>query len=146
MMHIESPRTDDAGVEQLLQTRGVTAPRITPADIEAAIASEHYFTAADGVVGSTGSGIVAGYQYPGLLDLMTFCVLIMRNGFRVVGVNEGPVSAETFDAELGRKMARQKALDQIWPLMGYQLRSAVHEASTQTCAAIATRAGTAGGA
>lgn len=143
MMHIESPRTDDAGVEQLLQTRGVTAPRITPADIEAAIAGEHYFTAAEGAMCSTRGGMHDYAQFPAALHLMTFCVLIMRNGFRVVGVNEGPVSAETFDAELGRKMARQKALDQIWPLLGYQLRGAVHEASTQTCAATATRAGTA---
>ncbi len=33
------------------------------------------------------------------------------------------MSAANFDAELGRKLARQKAIDQIWPLMGYELRT-----------------------
>lgn len=30
MHNIQSPRTDDAGVEAILQARGKTAPRITP--------------------------------------------------------------------------------------------------------------------
>lgn len=36
-------------IEQEVQAKGLNAPRITPADIEANIASEHYFTAADGL-------------------------------------------------------------------------------------------------
>ena len=39
----------DNNIEQEIQAKGLTAPRITPADIEANIASEHYFTAAEGV-------------------------------------------------------------------------------------------------
>lgn len=38
--------TDEA-IEQEIQAKGLTAPRITPADIEANIAGEYYFTAAD---------------------------------------------------------------------------------------------------
>ena len=44
---------NDEQIEQEIQAKGLTAPRITPADIEANIASEHYFTAADGARMST---------------------------------------------------------------------------------------------
>ena len=52
MFHIESPRTGDQATEQLIKAKGADkAPRVTPADIEANIVSEHYFTADDGVTG-----------------------------------------------------------------------------------------------
>lgn len=115
-------------------------PRITPADIEANIASEHYFTAAEGAMqaGVTqglidaaiqGDGVIHTQELPEALNLLTFCVLVLKNGHRIVGVNEGPVSAENFDPELGRKMAREKAIDQIWPLLGYELRSRLSKAA-----------------
>ena len=37
---------NDQTIEQEIQAKGLTAPRITPADIEANIASTFYFTAA----------------------------------------------------------------------------------------------------
>lgn len=40
----------DHAIEQEIQAKGLTAPRITPADVEANIASEHYFTADDGAL------------------------------------------------------------------------------------------------
>jgi hypothetical protein len=36
---------NDQTIEKEIQAKGLTAPRVTPADIEANIASEHYFTA-----------------------------------------------------------------------------------------------------
>ena len=48
MNHITSPDTSDAGIERLIQTKGKTALRVTPADIEANIKSVYYFTAAEG--------------------------------------------------------------------------------------------------
>lgn len=123
----------NSNIEQEIQAAGANvAPRITPADIEANIASEHYFTAADGVLGAyKANGDVYVGTMPNILNatalpLLTFCVLVLRNGHRIVGVNEGPVSAENFDAELGRKMAREKAIDQIWPLMGFRLRDKLY--------------------
>ena len=32
-------------------------------------------------------------------------------------------SPENFDAEIGRKIARQNAIEKIWPLVGYELRT-----------------------
>ena len=115
------------------RTKGKTAPRITPADIEANIASESYFTALDGVLGAsrlgTGVNIVDSAKETstaerglGQLWLLAFCVLARRHGFTVTG-ESACASPENFDAEIGRKIARQNAVQKIWPLMGYELRS-----------------------
>ena len=124
MHNITSPRTDDAGIEQEIQTKGLTAPRVTPADIEAEIASEHYFTADQGVFGAAmdADGTTERRCKFQSLALLTFCVLVLRNGFTVVG-KSACASPENFDAELGRKIARSDAVNQIWPLLGYELRS-----------------------
>ncbi len=58
------------------------APRVTPADIEAAIKSEHYFTAAQGAYGGAWTDPTRGRD---ALDLLTFCVLVLHNGFTVTG-------------------------------------------------------------
>ena len=107
-------------VEQEIQDKGLTAPRVTLADIEANITSAFYFTAAEGVYGASGhrpNSVRAGTA----LRLLTFCVLVLRNGFTVTG-ESACVSPENFDAELGRKIARQNAIAKVWPLMGYALR------------------------
>lgn len=109
---------NDQAIEQEIQAKGKTAPRITPADIEANIAEAHYFTAGDGVFGAT----ICVVNDDSPLNLLTFCVLVLRNGFTVTG-ESACASPENFDAEIGRKIARQNAVTKIWPLMGYELRS-----------------------
>ena len=94
--------------------------RINPQDIEANIASEHYFTAAQG---SLGAGEQPA-QVPPSLHLLTFCILVLKNGFTVVG-QSACVHPENFDAQLGRAIARKNALNDVWPLMGYELRSKI---------------------
>ena len=116
---------NDQDIEQAIQAKGLTAPRVTPADIEANIASESYFTAADGYR-SNPCYDQNGHPHeplpaPSPLELLTFCVLVLRNGFTVTG-ESACASPENFDAELGRKIARQNAIGKIWPLMGYALR------------------------
>ena len=111
---------NDHAIEQEIKAKGLTAPRITPADIEVNISSEHYFTAAEGIRGANDLECERGDP----LTLLTFCVLELRNGFTVTG-ESACASPENFDAELGRKIARQNAVAKIWPLMGYELRSKI---------------------
>lgn len=114
----------DQDIEREIQDKGLTAPRVTPADIEAEITSEHYFTAQNGKLGASNRGdTVAIYAE---LELLTFCVLILKNGFTVTG-ESACASPENFDAELGRKIARQNAIAKCWPLMGYALRNKLSE-------------------
>ena len=105
-------------IEQEIQAKGLTAPRITPDDIAANISSEHYFTAADGIRGANDLECESGDP----LTLLTFCVIELRNGFTVTG-ESACASPENFNAEIGRKIARQNAVQKVWPLMGYELRS-----------------------
>lgn len=119
MNHITSPDTSDAGIERLIQTKGKTAPRVTPADIEANIRAETYFTAFDGFMADDRDMTM---QDADALKLLTFCVLVLKNGFTVTG-ESACASPENFDAEIGRRIARENAVQKIWPLMGYELRS-----------------------
>jgi len=123
MNNIQSPRTDDAGIEAEIQAKGLTAPRVTPADIEENISDEYYFTAGDGVTGVAAGRPVAHLK---AINLLTFCVLVLRNGFTVTG-ESACASPENFDAEVGRKIARANAVQKIWPLMGYALRQQLHD-------------------
>ena len=96
-----------------------------PADIEANIASEHYFTAAEGCAGRCAMAVQPnGWVQP--LGLLTFCVLVLKNGFTVTG-ESACVSPENFDPEIGRNIARQNAVDKVWPLLGFSLKQKLHE-------------------
>ena len=92
------------------------APRITPADLEANIAQENYFTAWDGAERAS------NHRPDPALKLLTFCVLVLRNGFTVTG-ESACASPENFNAEIGKRIARENAVAKVWPLMGYELRS-----------------------
>jgi hypothetical protein len=89
------------------------APRVALADIEDAIACRYDTTAAKAL----------GSDVPGhrSLDLLSICILVMRNGFVVIG-KSAPASAANFNADLGCKFAYEDAVRQLWPLMGYALR------------------------
>lgn len=165
---------NDQQIEQEIQAKGLTAPRVTPADIQAAIAGEYYFTAADAIappVGKmvdrflgwklpqdfapdagisftpsthplgwpVGTNLLAATQAKEMfehcahtqpvhesLPLLTFCVLVLRNGFTVTG-ESACASPENFDAEMGRKIARQNAVNKVWALEGYLLKERLYQ-------------------
>lgn len=126
---------NDKAIEQEIQAKGKTAARITPDDVEANIVSEVYFTATDAINGARNSSTgrvksiyIEGVRVLAPCDLLTFCVLVLRNGFTVTG-ESACASPENFDAEIGRKIARQNAVQKIWPLMGYELRSQISRQS-----------------
>jgi len=110
----------DKQIEAEIQAKGKTAARITPARIAEVIASEHYFTAEDGALAASSA------KAPPELGLLTFCVLVLRNGFTVTG-ESACASPENFDAEIGRKIARDNAVSKIWALEGYLLKDHLHQ-------------------
>jgi len=123
----------DSNIEAEIQAKGLTAPRVTPQRIEEVIAGEYYFTAADGVEGRLDRSDVPPNtkHYNEALRLLTFCVLVLKNGFTVTG-ESACASPENFNAELGRKIARSNAVNKIWPLEGYLLKQQLHLASGAT--------------
>ncbi len=120
--------SNEAALEKEIQSKGLNAPRLTPAMIDSVIASEHYFTAGDGYAGAAALTVEEGgtIEPPEQLDLLTFCVLILKNGFTVTG-ESACASPENFNAEIGRKIARDNARNKIWLLEGYLLRQRLHE-------------------
>ena len=93
---------NEQAVEAEIQAKGLNAPRLNPAHIDATIVKEAF------------------YVFPG--TPLTVCALTLQNGFMVVG-KSAPASPENFNAELGQKIARDDARNQIWALEGYLLRS-----------------------
>lgn len=93
---------DEVAIENEIQAKGLNAPRLNPAHIDAQIVAEAY------------------HVFPG--TTLTVCALTLRNGFQVTG-ESASASPENFDAELGRKIARDNARNKIWALEGYLLRS-----------------------
>lgn len=99
---------DDQVLEARLQAKGKTHPRVTPTRIEAVIAGEAFWV----VPGTT----------------LTVCVLILANGFTVVG-ESACASPENFDEEIGKALARDNAKNKIWALEGYLLKSRLSESN-----------------
>ncbi len=94
-------------IEQEIIDKNLTAPRITPDDIEAAIIGEQYH-------------VFEGTTF-------TSCLLTLKNGFTVHG-KSACASPENFDAEIGAKIARENAKNKIWMLEGYLLKQKLYEA------------------
>lgn len=103
----------EAAVEAEIQRKGLNAPRLTPAMIDEAIVGEYSGRASD---------FFKGCPTHTALDCLTICVLVLKNGFTIIG-KSACASPENFDADLGHKIAREDARRQIWALEGYLLRS-----------------------
>ena len=93
---------NEAEIEAEIQSKNLNAPRLTPALIDEQVVAEAF------------------HVFPG--TTRTVCALTLRNGFQVTG-ESASASAANFDAELGRKIARDNARNKIWALEGYALRS-----------------------
>ena len=91
----------EQAIEQEIQEKGLNAPRLTPADIDAAIAGETFTVLPSGKV--------------------MVCELTLRNGFTVRG-EAATVSKANFNEEIGKKISRENARNKVWELEGYLLQ------------------------
>lgn len=101
------------------------APRVSLADIEASILGKYWGTA-DQLVGPTNEdGSRPRFCATDMLKHMTVCVVIMKNGFIVIG-KSATAGPDKFNADLGCKLAYEDAVRQLWPLMGFALKQHLH--------------------
>lgn len=120
---------NETELESTIQAKGLTAPRVTPQRLDEVIDDVQYFTAGDGAYGyQTRDESVDMATYPSALDLLTFCVITLKNGFTVTG-ESACASPENFNEEVGRKIAYENARNKIWPLEGYLLKEQLHKES-----------------
>lgn len=97
----------DQTTEQLIQAEGANvAPRVTVEDIQANIADVEF------VKHTSKSG-----------QVLRWCIITARNGYAVAGRPSVSVSAENDRQLVGQKVAYENAVHELWPLMGYELRS-----------------------
>lgn len=115
---------NETAIEGEIQAKGLNAPRLTPQHIDNAIAEEVYVIPAEAVE-ARGGQVTSDSP----LRCLTICVLILRNGFTVTG-ESACASPANFNAELGRKIAREKAREKIWALEGYLLKDYLHARET----------------
>jgi hypothetical protein len=88
----------------------LTAPRITPADIDANIVKVE---------------VVRHITQGG--KVLRWAVLTTKNGYAVTGRPSASVSPENDNAEIGEKIAIENAKNELWPLMGYELQSILNK-------------------
>lgn len=113
----------EADIEKEIQAKGLNAPRLTPELIDGTIVSETY------TVLPSGKCMV--------------CELVLKNGFSVRG-EASVVSKANFNEEVGKKVSRAKARDQIWLLEGYLLQEKLSEPSALELGAAARQVGKSG--
>jgi len=98
----------DAAIESEIKAKGLTAPRVTPHQIDALMA---------GVTVQT-------HRFPGTTTMVAMAFL--SNGFSVGYGMSACASPENFDAEIGAKIATDNALkaarEELWKLEGYALK------------------------
>ena len=102
----------DNQIEQEIQDKGLTAPRVTPADIDANIVHTE---------------IVKHISPSG--QVLRWAVLTTRNGYAVTGRPSASASSANDNAEIGEKVAIENARQELWPLMGYALKEQLHNAA-----------------
>ena len=92
---------NETQIENKIQEKSLTAPRLNPALIDAQIAGVDYHVFEP--------------------SMKTVCCMTLRNGFTVLG-EAGVVSPENFNEEIGRDVAYKNAREKIWQLEGYLLK------------------------
>lgn len=97
--------TEEA-IAEFLKDRDVGVPILTPNYIESCVVNEDY-KVSDGTT-------------------FTVCTLRLRNGISVVGTS-GKAVINGYSEELGRKYARENAVEKIWELEGYLLKQKLWE-------------------
>lgn len=100
----------EAAIERELVAKGLTAPRLSPVDLDANIVHIEFVKH----VSLTG-------------QVLRWAVLTTKNGFVVVGKPSVAVSPANDNAEIGEKVAIDNSRAELWPLMGYALKQALWE-------------------
>jgi hypothetical protein len=107
-------QAQEQAIEQAIQAKGLTAPRLSPADLDAAIQHTEI------VKHTTISG-----------QVLRWAVLTLDNGFSVAGRPSVSVSPANDNAEIGEQVAIANTRNDIWPLLGFRLRDRLAAAELQ---------------
>ncbi len=110
---------NETQIENKIQEKGLNAPRLNPAHIDAQIRDRQFHVFEP--------------------SKKTVCCLTLRNGFTVLG-EAGVVSPENFNEEIGQDVAFKNAREKIWQLEDYLLKEHLHHEALTTSPAEASEA------
>lgn len=113
--------TADQSIKDEIQAKGLTAPRVTLADVQENVLDTEIHKHV------TKSG-----------QVLRWAILTTRCGFAVVGNPSCSVSADNDDEDIGTKVALQNSLSALWPFMGYELRQRLHNEASRPAPAATT--------
>lgn len=65
--------------------------------------------------------VIVKEEYASYGNKLTVCILTLRNGF-ILAETAGCVDPANFDEEVGKRIARENAVNKIWELEGYLLQ------------------------
>jgi hypothetical protein len=94
--------------------------KITVKDVEDNIQDKVFFSGADGYNGQHFRTTIGFPNTPKRLELVTFCVLVLRSGFIVTGQSMC-MNAENYDRAIGEKWACENAIDKVIEVMTYAI-------------------------
>lgn len=94
------------------------AGRVSLADIEGQIRWRFDMNLGDAISATEGHKVASTGESSFDLARTSVCVLVMFNGFNVIGKST-PLDPANFNKELGQKFAYEDAIRQLWPLMAY---------------------------
>jgi hypothetical protein len=113
MNHIPSPDNSDAGIERAIVEAGADKhPRVTPADIEANIAAVE---------------IVTHISVSG--QVLRWAVITTQSGYSAAGRPSVSASSANDNEAIGVRVATENTRNELWPLMGYELKQRLHNAA-----------------
>lgn len=95
----------EKALEAQIQAKGLNAPRVTPAMIDALIKDQALIK---------------------IDDVGMLCQITLHNGFTILGKNLGSVSHENYNEDIAKQKAYEDARHQIWPFAGFMLAEDIH--------------------
>jgi hypothetical protein len=97
---------NDEQVENLIIEKNLTASRLTPEHIHSLVQSEQY------------------HRFEN--TTLTVCCLTLKNGYAVTG-ESACLSAENYDEQIGKGIAKENAIQKIWMLEGYVQKQTINQ-------------------
>lgn len=101
------------------------ARSVTPQDVKSCIKAAYYLNASEAVDKALHPfGLESVYAED--LKLLTLCILVLNNGFTIVG-KSACADPNKYDDQIGRKLAYADACKQVEPFLGFLLKQDLYE-------------------
>lgn len=108
-------------LEKIATSHDPKNPRVSLDDVVNSIDAIHYIHPAEAMPDPN------GIPKTDILWTMTICICVLKNGWAVQG-NSAPAHPANFNEDVGRQLAYEDCIRQIWRLLGFELRQRLYEA------------------